>query len=424
MVAGLVLVFVAAGCTATGTSISSTRSTNPSTSTTGVPRPDVDGELRIGALLPMTGDGAALGPSLLAGFRMAVEQINAAGGFNGRKVVPFVADEAGDPATAAVALDQLVNHDEVDAIVGPVSTRVTLSLLSPIAADHVLACSPTNTAGSLSNVPDDGYYVRTAPPDSLEALALGRAIAETGGRSTAIIYIDDDYGRNLTDALAAELVRQGNDVVDREAVDPEVENYQPQLAAMLAKDPAAIAYIGVPDPGVRVLSTLHQLGVRPEVMPVFVSDGMRVEDLVGLMGSAGPGALAGIQGTAMAPSRASATSFRDQLAAFAPGVPNLYASYAFDCTNLIALAAASINSDDPSRLRSAVIDVSRGGMECRDFPSCDALLAQGKDIDLDGASGPIELGSNGDPGWGTFDLFRYDAAGRETTERQIPVHQG
>ena len=53
--------------------------------------------------------------------------------------------------------------------------------------------------------------------------------------------------------------------------------------------------------------------------------------------------------------------------------------------------------------------------------ACAQQLEAGRNIDLDGASGPIEFGSNGDPEFGTFDLFRFDDAGRDMTERQISV---
>ncbi len=419
------LAAIAIGCTTSGgTSLSANRSTIPSSTTTAAPRGNVDGALRIGALLPFTGEGASIGASLLAGVELAIDQINRAGGVNRQPVVLVKADDGSEPTTAAVALERLVQQDRVDAIIGPASTRVTRSLLEPITDAGVLACSPTNTAISISEFPDDDYYFRTAPPDSLQAVALGRAIAETGRRSTAILYVDDEYGQSVADALATELRRQGSEVVANVAIDPTAPDFQALLLGVLDQDPAAIAYAGVPDPGVRIISTLRELGVRPERVPIFVSDGMRVPDLPARVSAIEPGAVAGVLGTSMAPELSSNGWFRDALAAFDAKAANVYAAYAYDCTNLIALAAQSIASDDPAALRTAMLDVSKGGSPCRDFPTCAELLNEGRIIDLDGASGPIEFQPNGDPEWGTFDLFRFDEAGREMAERQIPVRAG
>ena len=224
------LVLVGAGCTTGGTSISASRSTLATTTTTTPPRGNVDGILRIGALLPTTGVGATLGASLLAGLQLAVAEINQAGGVNDQPVELVVADEAGDPAQASVALERMVEQDLVDAVVGPVSTRVTLSLLGELTSAGIVSCSPTNTASSLSEYPDQGYYFRTAPPDSLQAVALGRSIAETGAKSAAILFVDDDYGRSITEGLVNELRRQGTEVTARVSIDPTAASYEADAA--------------------------------------------------------------------------------------------------------------------------------------------------------------------------------------------------
>jgi branched-chain amino acid transport system substrate-binding protein len=170
-----------------------------------------------------------------------------------------------------------------------------------------------------------------------------------------------------------------------------------------------------------VLATLHELGVRPERVPVFVTDGMRTVDLGSTLGAAVPEAVAGVQGMSMAPSLMSAAWFRDALVASGATAPNLYSAYAYDCTNLIALGAQSLRTDDAAEIRGALPSISKGGVTCQTFATCVAPLTAGRNIDLDGASGPLELGARGDPEWGMFDQFRFDATGRTATERQIPV---
>ena len=60
-------------------------------------------------------------------------------------------------------------------------------------------------------------------------------------------------------------------------------------------------------------------------------------------------------------------------------------------------------------------------MPCQTFRACVVPLEAGRNIDLDGASGPLELSTEGDPAWGTFDQFRFDETGRSTTEGQLAV---
>ncbi len=417
----LVVVCTTAACAQGGTSITSSRTSAVATTSTLAPRSNVDGVLRIGALLPLSGDGAALGPPLLDGVNLAISEINAAGGVNGKHVELKVADEGGDPVTASAALEELVEKDGVDAVVGPVSSRVTLSLLPPLTAAGILTCSPTATSTALTAFPDNDYFFRTAPPDSLQAIALGLAISRTGGRSTGILFSNDDYGQSIADDLRQELRAQGTEVVDQVALDPSALSYRPQVLDLLGKKPAAIAFAGTTEPGVRVLSTLRDLGL-PAATPVFVSDGMRHSDLIAKAGPTATAAVSGVMGTSMASVIQDSRWFNDALAASDPHVTNLYAAYAYDCTNLIALASRVSGTDDAAQMRRQMVDISTGGVLCHNYPSCVEQLEAGRaNIDLDGASGQIEFGSNGDPTYGYFDVFKFDKAGRDVTSYQTSV---
>ena len=318
----------------------------------------------------------------------------------------------------------MVEQDLVDAVVGPVSTRVTLSLLGQLTSAGIVSCSPTNTASSLSDYPDQGYYFRTAPPDSLQAVALGRSIAETGAKSAAILFVDDDYGRSIADGLANELRRQGTEVTARIAIDPTATSYEADAAGDARPGPGRhrlcrgrrprragprdAARPGCPArPCPRVRQRRHaddrprrRSSARPSRRPPPASGGCRWPR-----------------------ASTSASWFRDALAAAGATAPNLYAAYAYDCANLIALGAQSLGTDDPAQVRSALPSVSKGGVPCQNFPTCVVPLeaGRGRNIDLDGASGPLELSTEGDPEWGTFDQFRFDETGRSTTEGQLPV---
>jgi branched-chain amino acid transport system substrate-binding protein len=116
-----------------------------------------------------------------------------------------------------------------------------------------------------------------------------------------------------------------------------------------------------------------------------------------------------------------AAGFREAFAAFAPGVPTAFTSYAYDCATLIALAAVNANTDDPSQIRSRMIKDSRDGVICRSFADCVRLAATGHDIDYDGASGPIELGADGSPTRAEFDVFGFDETGKDVTMDHVVV---
>ena len=97
-----------------------------------------------------------------------------------------------------------------------------------------------------------------------------------------------------------------------------------------------------------------------------------------------------------------------------------YGPESYDATMLIALAAQAAKSDSPSEFSKKIVEVSEGGEKCTDFKTCADLLADGKDIDYDGVSGPVDLGENGSPTKATIGLFEYGADNTYKPVKYIP----
>jgi branched-chain amino acid transport system substrate-binding protein len=393
----------------------------PELTTTRAPRDNVDGVLRVGVLLPRTGDAAAYSPPLLAAIELAEQQIDGAGGVLGRPVQVLVRDEGSDPAEAAVALDTLLDEDEVDAVIGPASSQVALALLDRVVQAGVVTCSPLNTAVDLTDHPDDGLYFRTMPSDRLQALALGRAVARSGRRTTGILYPDDDYGRSFLDELRSELARFDNTVVSAEPYATTADDVELPVRKVLALEPETVAVIGLEQPGGRVLRELRRQGSFPAATPQFVSDGMRRDDLFDVVEPGRPDSVSGVQGTAPSPVPTAASAFVDAFHTASPGTSLAYASYAYDCMNLLALASQAAGSDDPALVKQQMEPTSRVGVTCRDFASCTPLLADDRNIDYEGASGKIEFDGNGDPTDAVYDVFEFADDGAVSVVRQISV---
>ena len=104
-------------------------------------------------------------------------------------------------------------------------------------------------------------------------------------------------------------------------------------------------------------------------------------------------------------------TFPDRFAAFAPEAPTIFSAHTYDCLMLMVLAAEASGSTDPTALQAVFNDLTKGGEKCSTYESCHALLAEGVDIDYDGAAGPLEFVDVGEPGAGTYDVFVVSAEG-------------
>ena len=150
------------------------------TPTTEVPN-DEDGVLRIGLLLPKSGEAAAIiGQPLIDAAVAAVDAVNAAGGVLGNPVELVTDfDEGSNAASAREAIAGLIDAD-VDAVVGPASSTIALATLGDLMSAGILTCSPTATALALDDFPDSDLFIRTAPSDSLQAAELAQEAEDTG----------------------------------------------------------------------------------------------------------------------------------------------------------------------------------------------------------------------------------------------------
>ena len=401
---------VTAACSA-GNGAATTTVAPASPDTVASNRRNVDGRIRLGVWLPSSGIGATLGTPLLAAVELAVREINGAGGINGELLDVAIADEGSDPATAYQALTELLESDQVDVIVGPASSRIALGALDVLAEARAVTCSPTSAAYDLGERRDDGYFVRTIGSEALEAMALTKAMIEEGTTRFSVLFPEDDYGFAFADQVQREFRRLRQEV-RLVPYDPTQEQFNGPVELALADDVEAVGVVGSGAVGARVLRALALQDAPPERLPTFVTDGLRRDDLGELIEPRQPTASAGIR--VVAPmARPMDPKFEAAFAVAAPGGRVAYAAYAYDCVNLLALAAQAAGSDDAEGIRAQLTAVSSGGSRCRGFADCARLLEQGRNIDLEGASGDLELQDDGDVGEATYEVFAFDEEGKE-----------
>lgn len=401
------LVVVAGACTGDDDEVSPT-TTAPTT--TVPPEREQDGVLVIGAYLPRTGEGAALGEPMIAAVDEAVATVNAAGGVLGRSVRLEALDSSGGVGPTALIAEG------VDAVVGPASSNeALLHLHELVRSDNpVVTCSPSATAIALDDYPDTGgYFFRTVPSDSLQMVAIHRTAQRTGVSTIAVAYLDDPYGRGLRDRLVEEIeTRRPPTLITEVGFSGDEEDLSRDAALLLADDPGAVVILGDADDGGRMLAAvgaaLDGVDTPPELI---VNDSIR---------------------TARTTIEALPTSVRERLVVVAPiavrsdgsGPPGFFAAHAADCVYLIALAAIQVGSDAPSRIRNVIGQVSAGGIVCGDFERCVDRLESGLRIDYDPPGDSIDLSISGDPSSGRFEVVPFAADGSEVRDELRIVDVG
>jgi branched-chain amino acid transport system substrate-binding protein len=372
-------------------------------------RGNVDGTLVIGKLLPQSGDQSARFKAVDTPINIAIQEINAAGGVNGKPITLLAADDGTRADVAGVSLDRLL-HERVDVVLGPSSSATMLGIIDKVESGEVVTCSGSNTAAELTGADSGGYYLRTAPPDKLQGPALAQLVINDGHTRVAILTRDDSYGTGFGDALQTALQNQDTDVVLNVPYDADATDFEADVRAVKAVAPDAIVVIGLNEDGSRIVKEMVAQGLGPSQVQIYTADGMQGSSFFKGVDPTNPGIVKDIRGTA--PAAAPTGIVHPFHAEYAKtGQDTIFSSHYYDCTLLVALAAQAAGSDDPGLIRDEILEVSKGGETCQTFADCLALLEDGQDIDYDGASGPVDLDDNREPTVGVYDVWAYDASG-------------
>ena len=381
-----------------------------------------EGGLNIGTLLPETGALAFLGDPLIQAVEMAICDINAAGGVNGQLVTRSAGDSGTDPDIANQTVDRLLSTEGVDAIVGAAASGISGSVIDKITSAPAVQCSPSNTAAGLGVEGDDGFYFRAAPSDDLQAPALADLILGDGYTSVALVPRADDWGIGIRTFFVPAFENGGGEVVYQEPYAPESTSFDDVVGDVVASGPDAVVLASFEE-GLQILRTMIEQGVGPDVIPIYITDGMASGNLgeqVVEGTDLDPGIVAGMRGTQPSAAPASGSAFfPDAFAAYAPGVDTVFSSQSYDCAIIIALAAHAAGSNDAADIAAAMVDVTRGGEKCSTFADCAAIIDGGGDADYDGASGPLDFLDVGEPSIGSYDIYEYDADGLQQVQEQL-----
>ena len=401
----LATIFGLVACT--DSSSTSTPDSTPQVSTTVTPQVS-DGVFRIGLLLPQSGPGAELGEPLVQVATDAINVVNTNGGVLGRNIELVVRDEGSDSATALASVDDFISEFHIDALIGPMSSPIALSILPRLVENKVGSCSPTATAVALASFPDDGLFVRTSPSDILASEAMAQVIEQTGVIETSIAYPDDPFGRSFVAEVRRSLAVQGINISNEFAFDTTTADFTPIAEQLTSEPDTVITLIGDSESGGRLLNSLLDTQSRNKII---VNDALAQVDLNSNanLDSEIRRKLVGVAVDAFAGADSSDVS----LPAFSAAIT--------DCVNLLSLAAISSKSDFAEEFMAQVPVVSRGGSGCNLFEDCLTLLEQSLNIDYNGVTGLLDLDPNGDPSRAEFITFGFDDQGHSKFDERISV---
>ncbi len=355
--------------------------------------------IKIGALMSLTGALGPYGPSIADGAQMAVDTINAAGGVLGRQLELLLRDTATSPDVGRDAASKLVEIDRVSAIVGALSSGVTLAVSSVTIPAEVVLISPASTAPSIPALDDNDFVFRTVVSDEVQGVVLGRLTKLLNYSNIAVIYVNNDYGKGLADTLQATFESLGGTVSESVPYEENKPSYRGEVDRLLSGDPQAVVLVCYPVDGNKQIVEAVEAGYTGQFL---MADGMKGEGVAPGPACASadqPGPLEGAFGT-VAAAGFKAEQFEADYDAGGYGPSTIpYYDKAYDAVMLIALAMVRGGDTSGVTIRDNLRAVANPPGEVvyyNEWEKAVALLQAGKEINYQGAAGLVDFKETGD----------------------------
>ncbi len=234
--------------------------------------------IKIGAILSVTGPASFLGDPQKRTIEMMVEQINASGGINGRKLQLFLYDDAGDANAARTFASRLIDQDNVVAMIGGSTTGTTMAMIPAFEDAEIPFVS---MAGAVQVVkPVKKWVFKTPHTDTMACEKIFTDIVARKLNTIALVSGTDGFARSMRDQCVAVAPKYNIKIAHEESFGPRDSDMTPQLTNVRRKtEVQAIVVPGIGQAPAILARNYKQLGITT---PLYVSHGVASKEFIQL----------------------------------------------------------------------------------------------------------------------------------------------
>ncbi len=307
-------------------------------------------EVKIGIIAPISGEAATFGESTANGAKLYFDQVNAAGGVEGMKIVYFVEDDKGDPTEGANAYSKLIDQNKVSVIVGTVMSKVSLAG-APIAQNKgVPMISPTSTNPAVTLV--GNYIFRACFIDPFQGFVAAKfAYNDLGKKTAAVIYDSgNDYTKGLAEVFRDEFSKMGGKITAFESYTAGTSDFNAQLVKIKATNPDVLFIPNYYNDAGLIAKQAREMGIQA----IFLGgDGWDSPDLFKIGGKAIEGGFFVNHFSKDSQVPAAKKFVADYKAKYNKD-PDALAALAYEAAMIVVDAIKRAKSADPKAIRDAI----------------------------------------------------------------------
>lgn len=311
-------------------------------------------EVVVGAVTPLTGKLAVYGEGFRQAMLLALDEVNASGGINGKPMKILFEDNNSTSKGSVSGIQKLIAIHKFPVIFGPAASSNFLAVC-PIAQDNkVILIGAESAASAISKC--GSYVFRVFPSD----LGQGKGVAELtdnlGYKEVVLTYVNNDWGVGLAEVFKEQFVKNGGKLIDEFAHDEGKTDYRSEILRIKKESPKAVVNITYIKEGATMLKQAYETGLNTQWLMGSASKSPKMVALAG-------GAAEGVIGTYPTFSQETPQyrAFKEAWAKKYPGkkMP-IFGEYNYDMVKLTAKALKGAKSMSPDDIRAALIKAGKG----------------------------------------------------------------
>lgn len=315
--------------------------------------------ITLAASYPLTGESAAYGISTQKGLLLAVDEINAQGGIDGKQVVVKEFDDKCDATEGANVGNQIISDTSIEMVVGTVCSGATNAMYPITAAADIPLFSATASNPALA---ENGWdlFTRVIPTDTYQSVLLDKLAGSLGYERIAVVASNDDYGQQIVSSLQDHAEQYGVEIVAEERYTTgQISDFTPILTNLRAADPDVIVlggYYGEMGPLVSQSPTVF----GSDGIPFIGGSQAQTQEFLALAGDAADDTVTIAQLYDVSSTSPENTEFVEKFEAEYGELPDFQAAYGWD--NIwILKEAVEANGGDLDGITDAIKGVTTTG---------------------------------------------------------------
>ncbi|MFN8495627.1 MAG: ABC transporter substrate-binding protein [Caldilineaceae bacterium] len=288
----------------------------------------------IGVSGPLTGQNARYGAQWKKGFDLALDEINGAGGINGRKLAYLFEDSQSDPKQSVIVAQKFVADPRIIVELGDFSSGASMAASQIYQRGGLVQFGFTNSHPDFTKAGGDYTWSNSVTQAQAAPALADFAVTTLGLKKLAVFYLNTDWGKTTYNLFAQRAKELGGDIVANEAYLAEEKDFRSALTRVRDANPDSIVLISYQADGALLATQIQQEGLKA---PIVGSGSLESPDFLKLGGAATEGVLIRGQFLPSDP-RPEIKSVVDKYKAKYNETPDYFAIHAYDTIHLIARA--------------------------------------------------------------------------------------